>query len=148
LTKKIDDPNSFKGRGFSFIPVRAAHLDFLGFIFDEEPPPIAECFGNTMVDRDFMPLGFALLWIRPEGSVTVHAHYGPWLRMYPKDILRAMKGTMDQARAVGITEVWAIADERVPGSRTLVAWFNGEPSGQRVEGQGEYYRLDLTKSKI
>lgn len=117
-------------------------------MLNEEPPPIEQCVGKTMVDRDFLPLGFALLWLRPEGSVTVHAHYGPWLKIFPKDILRAMKGTMDEARAAGITEVWAIADERVPGSRKLVEWFCGEPSGQWVDGQGEYYKLDLTKSKI
>lgn len=95
-----------------------------------------------------MPLGFALVWVRPEGSCTVHAHYGKWLRTFPKDILRAMKGTMDKCRAAGVTELWAVADERVEGSRTLVEWMRAEPSGQFVEGQGEYFKIDLTRTPI
>lgn len=128
--------------------MRRAHLDFLGYVFGEEPPPFERCFGNTMVDIDYMPLGFCLAWLREEGSTTVHAYYGPWLKIYPKEILRSMHAMMDKVRAAGIGEVWAIADERVAGSDKLLAWFGGVPSGQIVAGQGEYWRVDLTRAPI
>lgn len=128
--------------------MRKAHLDFLAYVFNEDPPPFGECFGRTMVDKDYMPLGFALAWLRPEGATTIHAYYGHWLKQYPKDILRGMQPIMQRIREAGIYEVWAIADERVEGSRKLVEWFKGEPSGQIVENQGEYYKIDLRRSPI
>lgn len=102
-----------------------------------------------MVDRDFMPLGFALAWLRPEGSVTIHAYYGEWLKTYPKDILRGMKVTMDRLREAGIDDIYAIADERVPGSDTLIKFFRGVPTGQYVpDGHGEYYHMRLSNMPI
>jgi hypothetical protein len=145
-TKKTD--NSFKGRGFRFIPIRPAHLDFFAFVFGEAPPPWEECLGNTMVDEDFMPLGFCMAWRRENGTVTAHAYFGDWLRVYPKDILKGMRPVMQQIRDAGVTEIWAVADERVPGSDVLVKWFKGVPTGQIVPGQGEYYLMDITRSAI
>lgn len=107
-----------------------------------------------MVDRDFILCGFALAWLRPRPSksdpllVTVHAYFGEYLKIYPKDILRGMKVTIDQLCEAGIYEVYATADERVPGSRTFCEWFRGVPTGQFVPGQGEYYRFDLSRSPV
>lgn len=101
-----------------------------------------------MVDRNFLPLGFCLAWLREEGTVTVHAYFGEYLRLFPKDILKGMKPVMDRIREAGVSDVWAIADERVPGSRRLIQWFGGVPSGQIVPGQGEYYRIDMLKTPI
>lgn len=139
---------TFKDHGFDFIPVRKAHLDFFSFVFGEEVPPIEECVGNSMVDRWFIPVGFCMAWIRPEGTVTAHAYFGEWLKTYPKDILRGIKPVMDKLRKHGVSEIWAVADERVPGSDTLCKWLGGVPSGQVLPGEGEYWRIDLTKSKI
>jgi RimJ/RimL family protein N-acetyltransferase len=139
--------NSFKGLGYQFIALRRAHLDFLGYVFGEAPPPVEECIGRTLVDRDFRPAGFCLAWLRPDDTVTIHAYFGDYLRRYPKDILRGMKPIMERIRQAGIVDVYAEADERFEGSRKLIEWFGGVPTGQRVEN-GEYYRIDMTRSPI
>lgn len=117
-------------------------------MFGAEPPTFEACVGNTMVDRDFLPLGFCLAWLRDNGTVTAHAYFGQWLMIYPKDILRGMRPVMQRLRDCGVTEVWAVADEAVPGSSKLVEWFGGVETEQNVEGQGRYWRIDLTKSPI
>lgn len=101
-----------------------------------------------MVDRDFLPLGFCLAWLRKEGTVTIHAYFGRWLQIYPKDVLRGMKPVMQRLRDAGIVHVWAVADEAVEGSTKLVDWFKGEPTEQIVPGQGRYWIIDLTRSPI
>lgn len=127
--------------------MRQAHLDLLGFVYGREPPAIDSIKGNTMVDRYFMPLGFMFAYFEPEGVVSVHAHFGKWLRIYPKDILRSVKGVMDELRAMGVTKVYTFADETVEGSRTLVDWFGGVDTGQRNEF-GPVFEFDLTKTPI
>lgn len=139
---------SFKEQGFQFIQVRPAHLEFYAFVFGEDSPPWDECVGNTMVDRDFMPRGFCLAWFRENGTVTIHGYFGEWLKIYPKDILKGMRPVMQCLRKQGVQYVYAVADERVEGSDTLITWFRGEPIGQRVADQGEYYRVDLTRTPI
>ncbi len=123
------------------------HLELLGFAYGREPPPHSEILGNTMVDREFLPVGFCFAWFEPTGSVSVHAHFGKWLRIFPKDILRGMKVTIDQLRAVGVKEVYTMADESIDGSATLIRWFKGEPTGDRGEF-GPIFRVDLAKSPI
>jgi hypothetical protein len=123
-------------------------LEFFAFVFGEAPPPHAECVGNTMVDRDFMPLGFCIAWLRDNGTTTIHAYFGDWLRTFPKDILRGMKPTMQRLRDAGIVDVYAVAEESVPGSDKLIAWFKGVPTDQIVPGQGRYYRMNLNESPI
>lgn len=100
-----------------------------------------------MVDREFLPIGFCFAWFEPTGSVSVHAHFGKWLRIFPKDILRGMKVTIDQLRAAGVKEVYTMADENIDGSATLIRWFKGEPTGDRGEF-GPIFRVDLSKSPI
>lgn len=117
-------------------------------MFNETPPPFDKCIGRTMVDRDYMPLGFALAWLRDEGTVTIHAYYGPWLKVYPKDILRGMKPVMDRIREAGFFEVYAEAEPHTEGSRTLIEWFKGEPTGTYVPGGGEWYKIDLKRTPI
>ena len=146
-TRKTNDALSFKEQGFQFIPVRRAHLDFFGFVFGEEPPAFEACIGNTMVDRDFLPLGFCLAWMRETGAVTSHAYFGHWLRTYPKDILRGMKGTMDKIRSAGVSEVYAFAELGTPGSVELIKWFGGVETDQPAV-QGNWWRIDLTRSPI
>lgn len=119
----------------------------LGFAYDREPPPIHQIHGNTMVDRDFLPLGFCFVWFEPSGVVSVHAHFGKWLRVFPKDILRGMKVTFEELRAMGVKELVAIADESIDGSVTLVKWFKGVATGQRGEF-GEIYTIDLAQTPI
>lgn len=117
-------------------------------MFGETPPEFGECHGNTMVDEDYFPRGFCLAWFRHNGTVTIHAYFGEYLRTFPKDILRGMKPTMNELREMGVTDVYAVADERVPGSEQLVRWFRGVPTDQWVDGQGRYWRIDLTRSPI
>ena len=141
-------PKTFSDQ-FTFIPVRPAHLEFFAFVFREDLPPIDEVIGNTMVDRlHYLPLGFALARLWPSGAVSIHAYFGQWLKQYPKDVLRGLKGTIDELRAMGIKDIHAVADENVEGSVTLVKWFKGEKTAQWVEGQGWYYKINLDRSPI
>lgn len=133
--------------GFSFIDVRESHLRFLGWAFAQEPPPIERVVGRTMVDRHYRPMGFCLADFEPSGVVTIHAHFGKWLRIYPSNILRGMKVTLDALRRAGVRDVYAVADTAVEGSDKLIRWFRGEPTGQVVE-LGPVYHIDLTRSPV
>lgn len=147
-TSETGRPKSFKDHGFEFIDLRPAHLDLYAFVLGDEAPEFADCVGRTMVDRNFMPMGFCLAWFRKEGSITIHAYYGKWLKTFPKDILRGMKPVIDALRTAGVVDVYAVADVNVEGSDTLVKWFGGVPTGQIVPGQGEYYRVNILEGKI
>lgn len=121
----------------------------LAFLYQEKPVTIEDCIGRTMVDRSLMPLGFCLLWFREEGTVTIHAHFGKWLRVFPKDIIRGMKETADEARELGVRDTYMIADENVPDSDKLCAWVGGTKTDQYIPGHGFYWKLDLVNdSKI
>lgn len=133
--------------GFRFIDVREAHLRFLGWAFAAEPPPIERVVGRTMVDREYRPIGFCLADFEPSGVVAIHAHFGQWLRVYPTNILRGMKVTIDALRRAGVKDVYAIADRGIDGSDTLIKWFGGEPTGQVVE-LGPVYRIELARSRV
>lgn len=146
-TSETDRPLSFKERGFDFIPIRQAHLDFLGYCYGRTPPPLEEVEGFALVDRNCLPLGLALVHFEDGGTVTCHAHFGKWLKIYPKDILRGMKVTMDSLRERGIFILHAIADDGIEGSDTLVKWCRGVPTGQRAE-TGPIYRIDLRDMKV
>lgn len=150
LASSPPSPNttdSWKAKGFRFIPVRQRHLELLGFAYGREPPPLDQIHGNTMVDREFLPLGFCFVWFEPDGTKSVHAHFGKWLRIYPKDILRGMKMTFDELRAMGCKTLVAIADESIDGSLTLVKWFKGAPTGRRGEF-GPIYTIDLERTPL
>ena len=111
-----------------------------------EPPPVADVEGLTMVDRDFIPLGFALFYFE-ENCISAHAYFGRWLRTYPKDILRAIGGFFQTQRERGVTNVLAIADESIEGSTTLIRWMRGTPINRRHEF-GEIYEIDLRRTLI
>jgi len=138
---------TFKERGFGFIPVRQAHLDFLGYCYGRTPPPLEEVEGFAMVDANCLPLGLALVHFEREGVNTVHGVFGRWLRVYPKDILRQMRVMTDSLRARGITLLHAVADEHIEGSDTLLEWVGAEKTDKRAEF-GPIYQIDLKKSKI
>jgi hypothetical protein len=143
-TSVID--NSFKGRGFQFIPIRPAHLDFVAWAMGREAPDYARVFGAALVDKDFIPLGVALAYFEDE-CISLHASFGKWLKIYPKDILRHMSGFLQALRDKGHQIAYACADESVEGSTTLIEWLKGEPTGKR-HAFGEIYRIDLTRTKI
>ena len=138
---------TFKERGFSFIPIRQAHLDFMSFCYGRPAPPLAECEGRAMVDDRYLPLGVALIHHEPNGVHTAHAHFGVWLKVYPKDILRSMSDMCDGLRSRGITILHAAADESIEGSDTLVKWLRGEKLDVRHE-TGPIYRIDLNRALI
>src|SRR5262245_39415933 len=78
---------SFRERGFSFIPLRPAHLEFLAFVYGREVPKLEECIGRALVDQDYLPLGVVLVHFENEddGTNKLHAHFGKWLRVFAKD---------------------------------------------------------------
>jgi hypothetical protein len=127
--------------------VRRQHLELLGFAYGRVPPPLEEIHGNTMVDRHFMPLGFCFAWFEPSGTVSLHAHFGKWLRQFPKDVLRGMHGTANELRTGGVRFLHATADPSIEGSLRLVEWLKGVHTGQTGEF-GPVYLIDLHKTKI
>lgn len=147
-----NDKLSFKERGFSFIPVRQAHLDYLVAVYGREHPDMDRVFGRTMVDRNFLPLGMALIYFPAEdhAKAEMHAHFGKWFRMYPKDILNGMRPICRKARDAGVNELYCIADEAIEGSVKLVDWFQGEKTGERNNEPpaGDIYRLDLHNARF
>lgn len=140
------EDKSFKGQGFSFINVRPAHLDFIAWVMGRTAPDFDRIFGAAMVNRNFVPLGVALAYFEDE-CVSIHASFGKWLRIYPKDILRHMSKFCDALRAQGHTIVYAVADESIEGSDKLLEWLNAKKTDKKHEF-GPVYVVDLTKAKI
>ena len=138
---------SFADTGFSFIRLRAAHLEMFRVAYARELPRIEDVLGRAMVDRAFIPIGACMLWFEPDGIVSLHAHFGDYLKTWPKDILRALRETADEARAIGVTDTYAYADREIAGSDKLLRWLGAEPTGHENE-IGPIYRLDLRQSKI
>src|SRR5690349_13041820 len=75
---------SFRERGFSFIPLRPAHLEFLAFVYGREVPKLEECIGRALVDENYLPLGVVLVHFESDGTNKLHAHFGSHLRTWPK----------------------------------------------------------------
>ena len=78
---------------------------------------------------------------------TLHAHFGKWLRTYPKDILRGMSEVCNWLREHEVYILHAIADEGIDGSDTLLKWLGAKPTGH-IGDVGPWYRLDLRECKI
>lgn len=146
--QEIADP--WKNGGFNFIPVRQAHLDYLVSIYGREHPEMDRVFGRTLVNRNYLPLGMALLYFAPEGHTEVHAHFGKWFRKYPKQVLDGMRPICRKAVKAGVKHAFAIADEAIDGSIDLVRWFEGEKTGERtvLPPVGDIYKLDFTKPRF
>lgn len=111
-----------------------------------EAPEFDRIFGAAFVNAEFIPLGFCLAYFEDE-CVSIHAHFGKWLRVYPKEILRHMSKFCDTLRERGHSIVYAVADESVKGSDTLLQWLGAEKTDKRGEF-GWIYELDLRKAKI
>lgn len=115
-------------------------------------PEFDQIAGNAMVDRDFVPLGFCAAYFETDGTVTVHAYYGDWLKIFPKDILRSMHEFLEGLRRVeAFTEAYAIADETIDGTVKLLEWIGAEYTGKDMtEGKvrGPIYRLEIDKIRI
>lgn len=148
-TSAIDEPRirGFIEDGFSFIPIRRAHLDFIAWVMNREAPDFAAIFGAAMVDRQFIPVGFLLAYFEPDGTTSIHAHFGRWLKTYPKDVLRHMQGFIATLLGMGVRHVYAIADRGFEGSDTLIHWFGGVPTGAMHEF-GPVYEIDLSATKL
>jgi len=112
-----------------------------------EAPDFEAIFGAAMVDRNFIPVGFALAYFEDDGAVSIHAHFGQYLKRYPKDVLRHMQKFIHTLRDNGHPIAYAIADESIEGSETLIRWFKGTPTGKRHEF-GEIYELDFRKGPL
>jgi hypothetical protein len=141
------DPVGFKERGFSFIPIREAHLDFMACVYGRTVPKLEEVIGRAMVDENYLPLGVVLVHFEPSGLNVLHAHFGKWLRVYPKDILRGMSEVSSWLRKNEIFILHAIADQSVEGSDYLLKWLGAEPTGHQGD-VGPWYRLDLRQCKV
>jgi hypothetical protein len=139
---------SFRERGFSFIPLRPAHLEFMGAVYaGRSMPTIDQVVGRAMVDEYYLPLGCVLVYFEPGGKNWLYAHFSKWLHVYPKDIRRAMKEVCDVLRQHEIFILHASADKSVDGSDYLLKWLGAEPTGEQ-DDLGPLYRLDLRKCRI
>lgn len=140
-------PRSFRERGFSFIPLRSAHLEFMKFVYGREVPKLEECVGRAMVDANYLPLGVVLVHFEDGGRSMLMAHFGKWMKVFPKDILRGMSELCRSLRESEIFILHASADEHVPGSDYLLEWLGARLTGER-DNEGPLYRLDLRECKI
>ena len=111
-------------------------------------PTIDEVIGRAMVDERHLPLGAVLVWFEPNGRNWLYAHFGPFLRLWPKDILRAMHEVADELRAAGVFTLHCSADESVEGSEKLARWLGGVPTGERDGDLGPVFLIDLRRCKI
>jgi len=140
---------SWRERGWSFIPLRPAHLEFLQFVYGRDVPSIDEVIGRAMVDECCLPLGVVLVHFESGGINKLHAHFSKWLKVYPKDILRGMAEVCNLLRQHEVFILHAIADEAVDGSAYLLEWLGAKPTGERDDGGiGPIYQLDLRHCKI
>src|SRR5690349_13437695 len=83
-------PLGFRESGFSFIPIRQSHLDFLASTYGCEAPSLDEVVGRALVDEFYLPRGVAVVHLRPSGGNLLYASFGKWLKVFPKDVLRGM----------------------------------------------------------
>ena len=142
-------PTNAKAFPFQFIPIRKPHLDMMAVAYDRTVPDFSRVIGRTMVDENFLPLGMALAYFEPgpDGVVSINAHFGKWLRVYPKDILRGLHETIEELRDLGVKDVYAYADRNIKGSDTLLHWLGAEKTEKSTE-LGPIYKLELARSKI
>jgi hypothetical protein len=95
-----------------------------------------------------LPLGAVLVYFAPSRRDWLYALFGPWLKVVPKDILRAMHEVADELRAAEAFTLHCSADESVEGSEKLARWLKGEPTGEYEEGLGPIFSIDLRRSPI
>lgn len=113
---------------------------------DREAPTLDRIFGASMVNRNFIPVGFAMAVFEDE-CISLHAYFGKFLRMFPVPILREMRKFLDVLRGQGHEKVYAVADERIDGSETLLIGL-GATKTEALGDFGPVYELDLRKAKI
>src|SRR5262245_14958000 len=101
---------SFRDRDFSFVDLRPAHLDLFRAVYGTNVPTIDEVIGKAMVDTNYIPLGAVMVYFEPDrfdaeygqriyvGRQYLYAHFGPWLKIYPSNILRAMHEVANDIR--------------------------------------------------
>lgn len=114
-------------------------------------PEIENVFGNAMVDKEtYTPVGFCLFYFEPGNVVSIHAHFGKYLRQYTPQIMAGMAPVCQKVVDAGITEFYAIADEDVQGSADLIKWLGGEKTDHRnmTPPVGFVYRIDVNNPKM
>src|SRR5262249_39583822 len=99
------------------------------------------------VDSRFLPVGVVLVHFEDGGRNMLMAHFGKWLKIFPKDILRGMSEVSNWLRKNEVFILHASADENVRGSDTLLKWLGAEPTGEK-DSEGPLYVLDLRRCKI
>jgi hypothetical protein len=139
---------TFAERGYRFVPLLAAHLELFLFLYGRDAVKIEECVGKTLVDARCLPLGAVLVWFQPGGKNWLYGEFGQWLKIFPKDILRAMREVANDLRDRGITTLHCTADPAIEGSDKLVRWLKREPTGERDGDLGPIYRIDLRATPI
>lgn len=134
--------------GHQFIPIQPTHISLFAVSHNCDEPDFERVFGHSLVDRHYLPLACAGLYFEPEGTVTIFAHLGRWMEIYPVPILRLTRQVFAQARAIGVKECLCIAEEAVgPRAKSTIEYFGGEETGKSCEF-GPIYKLDLTRCKL
>lgn len=140
---------TFAQAGYSFIPLRQAHLNFMAAIYGRWVLPLEECTGRTLVDHEYLPLGVLLVHHEPSGRRMLMAHFGRFLREFPVACLRSIKEVCDILQARELYELHCTADETVKGSEKLVRWLNGVPvEPEERDDFGRLWVIDMHRTPI
>lgn len=133
VSSPLSKPSTFNDR-FCFVDIQRlpSALELAAYAIQREMPELHRCVGNALVDKaNYWPIGFAVCYYEPCGTVSVHAHFGDYFRTYPKDILAGMAPVCQLVKDSGVAALHAVADEDISGSIDLVRWMGGEKTGER-----------------
>jgi hypothetical protein len=134
--------------GHQFIPIQPSHISLFAVSHNCDSPAFDRVFGHSLVNRHYLPLACAGLYFEEEGTVTIFAHLGPWMKRYPVPILRLTRKVFETARQIGVKECLCIAEESVGAdAKSTIEFFGGEATGKHSEF-GPIYKLDLTRCKL
>lgn len=136
------------------VPLEPWHFDF--FMRPDEADPIAgRAMGRTLIADDGTPLGFGGVYFdeNTKGDVVIVAFFygGPNQYFAHKYITMVLRGMIDSIRTMqemGITQIYCVADRRIPGSEKFVEWLGAELVPDGEDPNGAIYLIKFDKIKL
>lgn len=133
-------------RGHSLVPILDCHLEYFAAVHGAERIERERVAGYSLVDRNYLPLACSGVLFEPDKTI-LFGHFGRWFGEYPVPILRAMRGTANRLRELGVTELHTICERGIPKARQLIEWAGGIPTGEETDF-GPAYVIPLINGKV